>query len=303
MNPYMARNRHLVVHGNGNKRPLIWVQPGLHQAELIEKLGPEQPVYCVARPYLDRTKPPLTFDEITSFHIETVRTLFPEGPYALAGSWGHAAIAFEIASRLRLEGESISALILVDPADPAASQTPGVQEPALFRLRLAFDRILFHLQKIKEEGVEDELTHWKKKINATRGRQSGKSSDRTPTGSKIGSLQAADTSGAAALPKFRNVAHADTYAFTRHILHPCTASATLLRPARAPKHGYQYPDLRWKALFTDGLDIERVPGDGKSMWIGENALALAQKIQSICNEGEMTAMGIKETAQAHDRNS
>ena len=63
-------------------RPLIWVQPGLHQAELIEKLGPEQPVYCVARPYLDRTKTPLKFDKITSFHVETVHGLCPGGPYA-----------------------------------------------------------------------------------------------------------------------------------------------------------------------------------------------------------------------------
>src|SRR5215469_9277716 len=278
MNPYMARNRHLVVHGNGSRRPLIWVQPGLHQAELIEKLGPEQPVYCVARPYLDRTKPPLTFDEITSFHIETVRGLCPEGPYALAASWGHAAIAFEMASQLLQQGESINTLILLDPADPATSQTPVVREPTLFRLRLAFDRIAFHLQKIKEQGVKNELTYWKQKIKATKSRQNAKSNDRGPVAN-------GNSSGSSALPKFRNVAHADTYAFHRHILQRCIGSAILLRPARAPKRGYEYPNLRWKALFANGLDVQRVPGDSRSMWIGENASALAERIQSICNEG------------------
>ena len=304
MNPYMARNRHLIVHGSGNRRPLIWVQPGLHQAELIEKLGPEQPVYCIARPYLDRTKTPLTFDEITSFHLETVRTLLPEGPYALAGSWGHAAIAFEIASRLLLEGESISALILVDPADPATSQTPGIHEPALFRVRLAFDRIVYHLRKINEQGMKDELAHWRKKINAKRARPTPKPTDRLPSRSKTEPLSTSDTSGAAALPKFRNVAHADTYAFNRHIMHPCTGSATLLRPAKAPKRGYEYPNLRWKALFTNGLEIEKVPGDGSSMWIGENASALAQRIQSICQEGaDAVALSMDGAVRAHDRNS
>jgi len=63
-----------------------------------------------------------------------------------------------------------------------------------------------------------------------------------------------DTSCASALPKFRNVAHADTYAFNHHILHLCPGCAILLRPANAPKHGYDYPNLHWKALLTNGLD-------------------------------------------------
>ena len=276
---------------------MIWVQPGLHQAELIEKLGPEQPVYCVARPYLDRTKPPLTFDEITSFHIETVRGLCPEGPYSLAASWGHAAIAFEMSSRLLQEGESIAVLILVDPADPATSRTPGVEEPALFRLRLAFDRIAFHLQKIKEQDVKDELNQWEQKIKAMKSRQNRKSTDHASVGN-------GDTSGASALPKFRNVAHADNYAFNHHILRPCRGSAILLRPANSPKHGYDYPNLRWKALFTNGLDIQKVPGDSRSMWTGDNASLLAQRIRLICNQ-ETTASEIRRglAAKGHKQNS
>jgi thioesterase domain-containing protein len=297
MNPYMARNRHLVVHGSGNRRPLVWVQPGLHQAELIEKLGPEQPVYCIARPYLDRTKPPLTFDEITSFHIETVRGLCPKGPYAIAASWAHAAIAFEMASRLLREGESIGALILIDPADPAVSRTPVVQEPALFRVRLALARAVFQLQKMKEQGVKDALAHWKQKIKAIKSHQNTKSPDHA-------SVRHPDTPGPDALPKLRNVAHADAYALNKHILRPSTGPATLLRPSKAPKHGYDYPNLRWKALFTKDLDFGNVPGDSRSIWIGENASVLAQKIKSICDEGLAEAeTSVDARTRMHDQNA
>ena len=274
MNPYMGRNRHLVVHGNGNRHPLIWVQPGRQQAEVIERLGPEQPVYCVARPYLDRTKH-LTFEEIASYHVETVRSLCPEGPYVLVGNYGHAVIAFEMASQLLRQGESVSTLILINPADPAISQTKLVQEPPLFRLRLTLDRMMFHLQKIKEQGPKHELAHWKQKIRFAKKQRSNPSSRLSVTES--------DESRASRLPSSWNVADSDAYAFRNHVLRPCMGSATLIRPTMAPRRGYEYPNLRWTALFANGLDVQQVPGDSGSMWMGENVSALSHKIQWLCD--------------------
>jgi thioesterase domain-containing protein len=295
MNPYMARNRHLIVHGDGDRRPLIWIQPGLQQAEVIEKLGPDQPVYCVARPTLDRTKPPLSFDEISSYHIETIRGLCPEGPYALTANYGHAAIAFEIASRLLREGGLISVLILINPVDPAISATPVVPEPRRFRLRLTFHRILFHLQKIKDQGAKDELAYWRQRIRATKARKKN-ASDRPPE-------TTSDTSSIPPLPKFGNVAHADAYALRNHVLQAFKGAAIIIRPTKAPRHAYDYPNLRWTALFEDGLDVQQVPGDSTSMWSGENASALARKLRGLCDSGHDSVLDELQKANCERRPS
>ena len=275
MNPYMGRNRHLVVHGDGIRHPLFWIQPGLQQATLLEKLGPDQPVYCVARPMMDRTKRPLTFDEIRAFHIETIRSLQPHGPYAFAGVYTSAVIAFEVASELRRQGESISALILINPDDPAVSRTELVREPPTFRWRRNFNRVLFHLGKIKNHSIQEKLTYCNQRIQSVVGRTKKSRARRA--------AEAAARSGTPAIPKLRVVYDADVYALQNHVLHPYAGSGTLLRPSIKPQLAYNYPNRRWHSLFLGGLDVQEVPGDSSSMWLEDNAAMVAQRIRSLCH--------------------
>ena len=69
-----------------------------------------------------------------------------------------------MASRLLREGESIGAVILVDPGGSGRLPDPGV-EGNLRCSGFAFviDRILFHFQNIKEHDVKVELSHWEQR--------------------------------------------------------------------------------------------------------------------------------------------
>jgi thioesterase domain-containing protein len=276
MNPYTGQNRHLIVHADGKRQPLLWLQPGLQQATVIDHLGPDQPVYCIARPTQDRSRLPLTFDEITAYHMETVRNLCPKGPYALTGTYLHATIAFEVASQLLREGELISALILINPHDPATSRTELIKEPAFFRLRLNLSRALFHLEKTRRLDAKEKVAYYKKGILGKRQRKGN---------ATRGSSEAlGDVVNTPQFPRFRNVAESDLYAFRSHVLSVCAGSAILLRPTIRPRGAYDYPNHRWAELLTKGLDIQEVPGDSSSMWVGENARVVSQKISFLCEQ-------------------
>lgn len=264
--------RHVVIHPRGKKQPLFWVQPGLVQTTVLQEFDREQPVYFLYRFKSDPNQKPLRFDEIAAYHIETMRSLCPQGPYALVGYCVCGTIAFEMASQLRAQGERISALILIDPVDPAISRAELIQEPPLFRLRFKFNRVLFHLQKIKHYRVKDKLAYCIKSGRAIMGRLKSSTARRLSN--------ARNDTGGRMTQSVVDVHSSDMSAFTNCVPQPYAGSAIVLRPAIRVPQADKYPNLRWKQLISGGLDIQEVPGDSDNMWLAPNAKGMAQIIDS-----------------------
>jgi thioesterase domain-containing protein len=79
----------------------------------------ERAVYGIQMKGISGEAPPLsTIGEMAADCIGLIKTVQPEGPYYLAGYSAGALIGFEAARRLRLQGERIGSLILLDPAVP-----------------------------------------------------------------------------------------------------------------------------------------------------------------------------------------
>ncbi len=247
------------------------MQPGIVQTPVLQELDRDQPVHFLYRLQSDSGQRPLRFDEIAAYHIETLRSVFPHGPYALAGYCVCGTIAYEMASQLRAQGETVSTLILIDPVDPIITRGELIREPALFRMGFNFNRVLFALQKTKAYSTREKLAYCRHSLNIIKGRLKSSMGQRLSN-----TRQHKDSQFAQSVV---DVHASDMYGFTNCVPQPYAGSAVLLRPSRSPRNAYKYPNLRWKQLITGGLEIQEVPGDSDSMWVAPNAKGMANVIE------------------------
>jgi amino acid adenylation domain-containing protein len=103
----------------GCKRPLFFVHPIsgsiLCYTELARALGPDQPFYGLQARGLDGEQEPCTsIEEMAQRYLEALQRVQPDGPYLLGGWSLGGLIAFEIAQRLRTQGQGVALLALVD---------------------------------------------------------------------------------------------------------------------------------------------------------------------------------------------
>jgi thioesterase domain-containing protein/acyl carrier protein len=110
----------LPVEAEGDGIPLFMVHGLTGQAfsarYLKDRIGPRRPIYGLqAAPQRPAEAPIKTVAELAGDYIGAVRSVRSNGPYLLSATCAGAFIAWEMAQRLRAEGESVPALIAIDP--------------------------------------------------------------------------------------------------------------------------------------------------------------------------------------------
>ena len=116
----LRSSRSLVaIQPNGDRPPLFCIhgESGnlLMYRTLARCLGPDQPVYGLQPQGLDGKEAPLTtIEDMAARYIKEIRVIQPAGPYFLAGYCMGGTIAFEMAQQLRLQGQGVDLLALLD---------------------------------------------------------------------------------------------------------------------------------------------------------------------------------------------
>ena len=82
---------------------------------LAQALGSDQPFYAIEPYCFDDLRLPLSIEAMAATHIETLRTVQPEGPYLLGGFCNGALLAYEMARQLHADGQKLDLLLLIDP--------------------------------------------------------------------------------------------------------------------------------------------------------------------------------------------
>ncbi|WAS99550.1 amino acid adenylation domain-containing protein [Nannocystis poenicansa] len=105
------------------ERPLFLVHPvGGHvycYSELVRSLRLDRAIYAIRSPGLaDRRARPVSIEALARDYLHMVRAVQPEGPYVLGGWSFGGAVAFEMASQLRVAGQDVLPLLLVDSPSP-----------------------------------------------------------------------------------------------------------------------------------------------------------------------------------------
>ncbi|WP_328904629.1 thioesterase domain-containing protein (plasmid) [Streptomyces sp. NBC_00441] len=131
--PTADRNVMLPLRRGGSGAPLFCVHPGsgfgLPYAGLLPHLDARVPVHAVqARGLVTADGLPSSLDEMAADYTEQIRRVQPAGPYRLLGWCVGGRLAFEIACRLRAQGEHVGLLALVSTSPPVTEPLPGPEE-------------------------------------------------------------------------------------------------------------------------------------------------------------------------------
>ncbi|MFZ1008366.1 MAG: thioesterase domain-containing protein, partial [Candidatus Sulfotelmatobacter sp.] len=129
---------------NGAAAPFFCVHPvGGHvfcYANLAEALGEEQPFYALQAPTSERIGKSLaTIEEIANLYLQEIRNVQPYGPYFLGGWSVGGVIAWQMAKQVRLEGEAVGMLALIDTNLPLKNRSSDKTEEIPLLAAFALD--------------------------------------------------------------------------------------------------------------------------------------------------------------------
>jgi aspartate racemase len=120
----------VTLNRSGTRLPLFLFHGVLnggafYALRLARRLGPDQPVHVV-HPFDGVQRPiPPTVDAMADEQLAIVRALQPRGPYRLAGYCNGGFVAYEIARRLRGQGERVDLVALIAAAPFTAFARAG----------------------------------------------------------------------------------------------------------------------------------------------------------------------------------
>lgn len=142
----VPRASHVVpLRSSGVKMPLFCIHGAGGAISGFERLTaamPEdQPIYAFRPPRMDTVRDMLTVEDLAAMYIRDIRDIQKHGPYQLFGESFGGLVAFEIATRLVNEGESVQLLALLDICHPAHFRNLPQAKKKHFRFTYITDRV------------------------------------------------------------------------------------------------------------------------------------------------------------------
>ncbi|WP_164018210.1 non-ribosomal peptide synthetase, partial [Pyxidicoccus trucidator] len=256
--------------GTGGTAPFFCVHPVggnvLAYAELARLLGPDQPFYGLQARGLDGVTPPAeSVEEMAAGYVKAIRSVQPSGPYRLGGWSMGGVIAYEMARQLRVSGEQVALVTLIDSYVPAVSVATE-PEPDRLQLALLFARDLMGASLADLPLDLESLTGLEPDALLERLLQLAASAGALPPGM--------DTDHVRAL--FR-VFEANLRASRRYQAMP-TEGRVVLFKAKDDAEGLP-GDGGWSALVGDALERHLLPGDHYSLLRAPGVSELAERLR------------------------
>ena len=135
----------VAIQPNGSRPPFFCIHGGggnvLIYRALSQHLGSDQPFFGLQAQGLDGERPCLiTIEEMASLYVDEIRRVQPHGPYHLGGYCMGGTVAYEMAQRLRAQGEEVALLALFDTMNWC--NIP--EDNAWRKMRQLGERVKFH---------------------------------------------------------------------------------------------------------------------------------------------------------------
>jgi thioesterase domain-containing protein len=138
-----------------------WEYDGLYCRQITPRLDADQPFYTLAPQGTFGRALASSFEEGAAQYVKLIQAVQPKGPYHLGGYCNGAVSIFEVAQQLTRAGETVAALVLLDPPDL----------DLLYWRRLTALGKLLHLPERRFHGVTlriaDTLEVWRYQGTAT----------------------------------------------------------------------------------------------------------------------------------------
>jgi amino acid adenylation domain-containing protein len=251
----------------GSGPPRFWVHPVggtvFSYTELAAHLASDRPFFAFQAPGLAGEGPPLeSIDALAVHYMAELRAVRPSGPYHLGGWSLGGVVAFEMARRLREEGEEAEELVLVDSREHGPETEDGdelelwtgfASELGLTDLRAAREALRFEPGEFLRLDAEMrlqillELTH---------------RAGLMPPDATVRDLGA-----------FFAVFAAGRRALRSHRLRPYAGPVLFFQADTGSNRA-----ANWKRFVEGELEVVTLPGNHRTIMRGEGARLLAQRL-------------------------
>ena len=147
----------LVAIQAGGSKPLLFLVPGiggnvLGFADLVRHLGPDQPVYGLQSLGFDGKQQPLDcIEDIAAHFVREISSVQAKGPYYLGGACMGGVVAFEMAHQLRVRGEHVALLTLIETWPSTAVSAPPRASGALHAVIFLLQRLALLSRKLAQQ--------------------------------------------------------------------------------------------------------------------------------------------------------
>ncbi|NET03815.1 MAG: amino acid adenylation domain-containing protein [Symploca sp. SIO2B6] len=278
----------VTIQPQGSQPPLFFVPGILGNVFYLERLayylGSEQPFYglrsaCSSASLslgLDEDVEPYErIEDIAAHHIKGIQTLQPNGPYLLGGHSFGGKVAFETAQQLRMMGQEVSMLAIVDIQVGVTDKTKEVINwndteyiaNLAYEWGLALNKDLgVSLEQLQSLSWDEQIDYFLEQLKI-----SGQNYDQNE------------------LRRLVKVYKANTQAMSQYLPQESySGSITLFRAEDlSPKYEFlpnemateENPTWGWDKLSTQPLVFDTVPGDHFTMMMEPQVRVLAEKLK------------------------
>jgi thioesterase domain-containing protein/acyl carrier protein len=277
---HKPRYKHLVAmhQGEGSPATPFFLVAGmfgnvLNLRHLAHLVGSDRPFYGLQARGLFGDEPPHeTFEEMAEAYIAELRTVQPHGPYMLGGFSGGGLAAFEMAHRLRAEGEEVGLLLLLDSRLP---QTPRLTP---------VDRAKIQLTRVRARGPSY-AADWarnrvKWEVEQLRLKLGMDGQESAPDEFHNKEVEAAFRR---ALPRYR-MRH---YPGPLVLFRPKLSQTYVLGEGRVLDAGKEWV---WHdngfGQWADSIEVHEMPGDHDSMVLEPNVRVMAARLRQCIDQAD-----------------
>jgi thioesterase domain-containing protein/acyl carrier protein len=242
-----------VVLRAGGTRPPLFVVHGvyghvLEYRDLVNALGPDQPVYGFEAPQGTRGEPVLsTIEQLAARYVQQLRARQPYGPYYLCGYCWAGPLTCEIARQLQASGQEIGLLVLIDSQPPLSRRSQQLTQRSRRTVWKIIQRNLRRLDELEPAAIPQFLRE--RVINLVH-RTIGVPAYRLSVRLQL-----------PLLPIFRQMRGALLYAGKASKLQGYYGRVTLIMSRPTHTSRFQDYSAEWARLATDGLEVREVSGE------------------------------------------
>jgi thioesterase domain-containing protein/acyl carrier protein len=263
------------TQSKGDKPIFFCVGAGPLLQPLSEELGSDQPFFSVGlRPdAIEQFRAPYQIEELAQHIVSALREKQPEGPYFLGGFCDDGVFAYEIASQLTAQGQSVGLLVLFEAANPR----PNVKSRIATGLRRLIIRLRFRVNQLfrlktggfplymlsRREDLKDLLTRILWRIS-----QNFQLSKRKPI-----------------LPEMEKILFLAASSYKPKAL-ACTT--VMFRGKDWPIASAGDPYFGWRELLTGRSETYEVPGDHVGIFREPNVKILAEQLRACLHNARQT---------------
>jgi amino acid adenylation domain-containing protein/non-ribosomal peptide synthase protein (TIGR01720 family) len=260
------------IQPGGPGRPLFLVHPSggtvLCYAALARHVGQEWPVYGLQARGTEGDLSPLDrIEEMAVLYLEAVRSVQPEGPYALGGWSFGGLVAIEMARQLQKDGQEVAILALLDTSAVTPALAYESWDDATFLADLAtLQRIDVPPEVLRSLGPDELLPYFLDLAHKAH--------------------SAPPSFGVPQLAQWLRVYRTHYEAFQRYRPSPYAGRITLFRAgegsplaARRGQHEERGASLGWGELSPFPVEVHEVPGDHESLVSDPHVITLAARLR------------------------